>query len=57
MATHGYYRKKKVSKDNLPEAKLPGLNSVMCWGARGLGKRLGLTPLTNLVLTIVKDEE
>jgi len=57
MAARGYYRKKKAVKKGPAETESPVLSTFLYWGARGLGKRLGLAPVTNLMLTIVKEDE
>ncbi len=57
VAVRNYRRQNQSIKNNPKATGLPAANSVMFWVAGGLGRHLGLTPLTNLALTIVKDEK
>lgn len=52
-----YYRRRK---DNSPQSLIrtsPVVNSALCLGVQLMGKRLGLSPVANLAVTIVKQKK
>ena len=54
---NGCYLSRKERKLERGPSIRPLLNVVLFFGARKLGKQLGLNPVTNLALNIVKDEK